>query len=299
MVDPAERRSRHPHVEGEQDVGLEAADALGHQGGDVPVAAVLAQQRGGVEEAGHRLLGQGERPQRGVHGAALERGAGRCPGEQLDGSREVRRVDEVAEDPAQRVDAALLAGGDRRLRRGRAPDLRDVAGHLTRGEVVEERVDDLGGHRAAERGGPAGEVGVPVVGEPQGEHRLVGLVGRVGDDPDRLDELEHPASQRAHGVLLQSGIGFAVSTSQADRSHRIVAIVPGRPLALGYRRCDYSLGRFPNYGATHGTSAAGRRRRRPRERLSRVDDGPPVVRRARLRPGVGRRQGQPAGLPPG
>ena len=67
------------------------------------------------------------------------------------------------------------------------------------GEVVEERVDHLGGNGAAERGGPAGEVGVPVVGEPQGEHRLVGLVSRVGDDADRLDELEHPAGQPVHG----------------------------------------------------------------------------------------------------
>ena len=125
---------------------LEATDALSHESGDVPVTAVLAQQRGCVKEAGHRLLREGERPQRGVQGPALEGGAGRRLGEQLDGPREVVRVDAAAQDPAQCVDAALLAGGDRCLRCGRAPDFRYVAGHLTRGEVVEERVDDSRGH---------------------------------------------------------------------------------------------------------------------------------------------------------
>src|SRR5262249_7871618 len=48
---------------------------------------------------------------------------------------------------------------------------------------------------------PSGEVGVPVVGETQREHRLVGLVGRVRDDTDRLDQLEHPARHRGHGRI--------------------------------------------------------------------------------------------------
>jgi len=73
--------------------------------------------------------------------------------------------------------------------------LRDVAGDLARREVVEERVDHLGRDGGTERCGSAGEVGVPVVREPKSEHRLVGFVRGVGDDPDRLDEIEHAASQ--------------------------------------------------------------------------------------------------------
>ena len=113
----------------------------------------------------------------------------------------VKGVDQVAENLTKRVHAPLLAGGDRRVGCGRAPHLRDVACHLTRAEAVEERIDDLRGHRAAERGCAAGEVGVPEVGEPQGEHRLVGFVRRVGDDPDRLDELEAGQAEQGYEDL--------------------------------------------------------------------------------------------------
>jgi hypothetical protein len=44
MVDAAELLCGHARVEGEEDVSLEAANTLDHQGGDVPVATVLAQQ---------------------------------------------------------------------------------------------------------------------------------------------------------------------------------------------------------------------------------------------------------------
>ena len=198
VVDPAEPLGGHAHLEGDEDVGLEAADALGHQGRDVPVTTVLTQQRGRVEELCHRFLGDGERPQRGVHRSSLEGCARRGLRQQLHRSGEPRCVDEAAEDPTQGRRAALLAGEDCRLRRGRVPDLRDVAGDLARREVVEERVDDVGRDGGTEGRGSAGEVGVPVVREPQSEHRLVGLVRGVGDDPDRLDELEHPAGQRVH-----------------------------------------------------------------------------------------------------
>ena len=57
VVDPSELLRGHAHVEGEQDVSLEAADTLNHQGGDVSVATVLAQQGGGMEEAGHHVVG--------------------------------------------------------------------------------------------------------------------------------------------------------------------------------------------------------------------------------------------------
>jgi len=46
-------------IRGEEDVRLDAADALGHQGRDVPVATVLAQQGGCVKHAGHTSPGPG------------------------------------------------------------------------------------------------------------------------------------------------------------------------------------------------------------------------------------------------
>ena len=52
----------HARVEREQDVSLESGDALDSEGGDVPVAPVLAQQRSGMEHAGHHLVGDRERP---------------------------------------------------------------------------------------------------------------------------------------------------------------------------------------------------------------------------------------------
>ena len=77
VVDASELLRRHAHVEGEQDVSLEAADTLDHQGCDVSVATVLAQQGSGMEEAGHHVVGDRDRAQRGVHRPALERCAGR------------------------------------------------------------------------------------------------------------------------------------------------------------------------------------------------------------------------------
>ena len=57
-------------------MGLKAADTLDHQSRDVSVATVLAQQGGCMEEASHHLVGDRDHAQCGVHGSALERGAG-------------------------------------------------------------------------------------------------------------------------------------------------------------------------------------------------------------------------------
>jgi len=56
-MNPAELLRRHTHVEGDEDVSLQTADARGHQCRDVPVTTVLTQQGGRVEESGHELLG--------------------------------------------------------------------------------------------------------------------------------------------------------------------------------------------------------------------------------------------------
>ena len=175
-MDASELLRGHAHVEGEEDVSLEAADTLDHQGCDVPVATVLAQQGSGMEEAGHHVIGNRDRAQRGVHRPALERCADRGLGQQFSGAGEAGSVDVIAEDPPQRLHAAHLASGDRRFGCGGAPHLRNVSGHLTGSEVVEERVHHLRGGEAQGRR-PTGEVRVPVVGEPEGEHRLVGFVG--------------------------------------------------------------------------------------------------------------------------
>src|SRR5581483_2648426 len=44
VLDAPEPLRGNTRVEGEEDVRLQAADTLAHQGGDVPVATVLAQQ---------------------------------------------------------------------------------------------------------------------------------------------------------------------------------------------------------------------------------------------------------------
>src|SRR5215471_19461741 len=112
--------------------------------------------------------------------------------EQLGGAGEPGSPGEVAEDPPQRRHAALLTRGVRRLGCGRVPDLGDVAGHLTVGEVVEGRVDHLG-RSPAERGRASREVAVPVVAEAERRHRVVGLRGEEVDQRDRLSELVETA----------------------------------------------------------------------------------------------------------
>ena len=159
-------------------------------------------KRGGVKEAAHGVVGDRDGAQRGVHRSALEGGAGRRLDQQFGGAGEGGSVDAIAEDPPQRLHATHLTSGDRRFRRGGAPHLRNVASHFAGSEVVEERVHHLR-RGEAQRRGPSGEVGVPVVREPQGEHRLVGFVSCVRDGTNRLDELEHPASHRIHRLLLR------------------------------------------------------------------------------------------------
>ena len=131
-----------------QHVGLGPADALGHQGGDVAVAAVLAEQVGRVPEPGDRFgRAPGSVRSGGVQGPPLRRCAGRGLGDEVGGPGDAGGVGEVAEDPPQRGDAALFAGRDGRLGGDHVPDARDVAGDLAVGEVVEERVDHLGRYR--------------------------------------------------------------------------------------------------------------------------------------------------------
>jgi len=65
VVDAPEFLRRHVHVESEQDVRLEPADTLDHQGRDVPIATVLPQQGGRMKQAGYHVAGDQDRAQRG------------------------------------------------------------------------------------------------------------------------------------------------------------------------------------------------------------------------------------------
>ena len=99
VVDASEVLRRHVHVEGEEHMRLEAADTLDHQGRDVSVATVLAQQGSCVKETSHDVVGDRDRAQRGVHRPALERCAGRSLEQQVSRACERVRVDVIAQDP--------------------------------------------------------------------------------------------------------------------------------------------------------------------------------------------------------
>ena len=134
-----------------------------------------------MEEAGHHVVGDRDRAQRGVHGPALERCAGRSPEQQFSGACEGGRVDVIAEDPPQRLHTARLTSGDRRFGRGGAPDLRDVPSHLAGSEVVEERVHHL----------PAPQLAAVIDGM-----RDRGLIG----DDGWLSELGRAVKQRVEAL---------------------------------------------------------------------------------------------------
>ncbi len=186
-MDPSELLRRGVLGQRVQHMRLRPADARGDQGGDMTVAAVLAQQGGRVPEPGDGLLGERERPQRGVQDPPLRGRAGRRLGGEVGGAGKTGGVGEVAEDPPQRRDAALLASGERRLGSGRVPDAGDVAGDLTLGEVVEDRMDHLG-RNSAQRRRPPGKVAIPVVPQAERHERIGRLVRKVGDQVDRLHE---------------------------------------------------------------------------------------------------------------
>lgn len=162
--------------------------------GDVTVAAVLAEQVGRVPEPGGGFVGDRERSQARVHGAALGRGTRGRLGGQAGGPGDAGGVSQVSEDPSHGGGAPPLASGQDGLGSGDVPDVRDVPGDLAVGEVVEDRVHHLG-RAPAQRGGAPGEVGVPVVPVPE-RHDLGGrLRGGVRDHRDRLSEPVEAAGQ--------------------------------------------------------------------------------------------------------
>ena len=133
---------------------------------------------------------------------------------------EGRRVDVIGEDPPQSLRTTHLTTSDRCFGRRSAPHLRNVSSNLAGSEVVEERVH----HRRrgdAQGCRPSGEVRVPVVAEPQGVHRLVGFVGCVRDDTDRLHHSNiRRANESIRPVLLLQAAPCGRSQSRDDRTPR-------------------------------------------------------------------------------
>ena len=141
-----------------------------------PEAAIAARQLGCVK-ALRRILGDHvDSPAFARATELLIKAATSAPLEGRPMYAALRAIPVPDDVVARLFHAARLASGDRRFRRGGAPHLRNVACHLARSEVVEQRVHHL---RRGEPQGrrPSGEVGIPVVAEPQGEHRLVGFIG--------------------------------------------------------------------------------------------------------------------------
>ena len=205
---PPELLCSHTFRERVQYVRLRAADTHGHERGDVPVAAVLAQQVGPVPEPRQRLRGHWQRPHRCVEGPSIHRGAGPRLDHELSSTGDAGALGEVAQNSAQRRNRTPLARCVGGLRSDPVPDTRDVAGHLTVGEVVEDRVDDLGRYIATQRGGPSREVGVPHVAGAERHHCFGRFVSHVGDDRDGLDELKESAGHGVrHGRVLATSRG--------------------------------------------------------------------------------------------
>jgi hypothetical protein len=131
--------------------GLQAGQPGGDQRGDVAVAAVLAQQRDGVEQLQVRLGRPGQVGVAGVERAALGRAALAGGAGQLERLDDVGAVEQVAAHPAQRPVGGAVAGLDELGRRRDVPR----AGHAElrgdRGEVEERRLHDARRHRAHRR----------------------------------------------------------------------------------------------------------------------------------------------------
>ncbi|MEV6416976.1 hypothetical protein [Kribbella sp. NPDC051718] len=132
-------------------MGFLAADAVGYQGGGVAVASVFAEEGGCVPELGEGLFGDGEGAEAGEEHPALDWCAERGLCEEVGGAGDDGAVCQVAEDVAERFDAAALAGGEDGFGGGDVPDAGDAGGDLAWYEVVEQGVDDLGRYAAERR----------------------------------------------------------------------------------------------------------------------------------------------------
>ena len=178
---------------------VDPVEARLHEAGDVAVAAELAQQRDGVPEREHRLVGP---RQGGVAGVQRTTGRRCTPSAAVRASSAARGTDGSSRrSPAARRRACrrrVEARRQQRLRRGRVPRRGDGVVDDGGVEVEERGDDDLGRHRAHRRRA-RGEVAV----EAHHAERLVGRrrLGREVDHPVvRLEGPPHlPRHHRFHG----------------------------------------------------------------------------------------------------
>jgi hypothetical protein len=138
-----------PHVQGAaQDQNLTPVGAGRRQGREVPVAPMLTQDGGRLPQPGDRPIFLGQRAAR-----LRQRGVGRRqhPPRAVQAGCDLAQplrgqhglLFQPGQQPAQRRDRAVLAGLQRRGRRGKLPDRGDRALDHGRSEVVERRGHDL------------------------------------------------------------------------------------------------------------------------------------------------------------
>ena len=174
---------------GPPDRRFDSGEAVGDQRRDVAVAAIFTHRGGDLPEPGQRVAGAGE---------CQVRGADRAPGrlqERGGGLGQIHHLVEgfqigVGEHPDQRRGGTGRSGGERGLRRGPGPHVRQRALHHRRREPVRGGDRDRRVHRP-ERRPPAGEVAAPVATQADLVVGRPGLGREIGDRMDRLEPSPH------------------------------------------------------------------------------------------------------------
>jgi hypothetical protein len=219
----------------------------------VAVASVLSEKVGSVPQPSEGLGRHRQRPDcREQCSSFCWRTGGRLD-EQVSGPGHAGAVGQTTEPSAKDDDAALLAGFGGGLGADQIPHLRDVAGHLAVGEVVEDRVDHLGRDVAAQRRRPPGEVGVPHAGQADGNERIGRFILGVGDHGDRLDQLEEPAG---------GGRGHRCSLGRYVDPWKVRSIVRDPSISWSQSAAPCKTGSAPAAPETTGEATATRMIRR-------------------------------------
>jgi len=179
-----------------QDGGFEPGHALADQCRDVAVPAELAQQGDGVPQGQMGLGRPGQTRVPGVQGAAVRGAALACGAGQRQRLDDLRAVQQVTAQPAQRVVDAAVARVQHLLRRHLLPDAGHAELHGERGEVEERRLHDGPAH-GAHRRRPSREVtDRPVLGAVQPDLRV--LLLRVRREVDhRVERFERTPGDAA------------------------------------------------------------------------------------------------------
>ena len=151
------------------------------------VAAVFTKKRRSLPQSGKGLLRHGQGAVGGEESSAFE-------GSRLSGARgELCRPCHIcavgcgAECPAERTHGSSYTRLEGLVRRSKAPGSRHGAAHPLIGEVVEQRMHDVGASTAQGRG-PSGEVAHPETAVAHRSELFQRLRGEVDDGMDRLEQ---------------------------------------------------------------------------------------------------------------